>query len=218
MITKILLIILTTTSKNLQNFTKPEEYCIKSQNSKCTLCINSYLNEETLLCSPPQNQIPHCLFYDSPTTCQRCQYSFTPSLTKKTCEKIQTKNCIYSENEKEDKNQNCLACKFPIMAKFKKCNKKNICEIKNCLACTELYGFNSCDVCEDGFSVRYFDVEREGNIAECVRDFGEVGDCWFLDPFFQGRCFVCRVGFFMDQGFRCWKSSQYDMGLFGIRI
>ena len=33
------------------------------------------------------------------------------------------------------------------MANYNKCNEKNICNIKNCLACVELYGYNTCDFC-----------------------------------------------------------------------
>ena len=68
---------------------------------------------------------------------------------------------------------------------------------------------------EEGYSVIYFDQPIDGNIGGCFRDQGNVNDCWYIDQFFKERCFACDVGFFMDENYRCWKSSVYDMRLFG---
>ena len=58
----------------------------------CIICIAFFLNEKTFKCEQPKKKINHCIMYSTLTTCNRCQYNYTPYSKQKKCLKIKTKN------------------------------------------------------------------------------------------------------------------------------
>jgi hypothetical protein len=186
-------------------FYENDEYCLACLNNKCVSCLFSYLNSVGV-CIPPKEPVENCLTYWKDDTCLKCMNHYYLSSDRKQCLPITIPNCLES-----DDNIDCFLCDGMNDFETGKCKNNEICSDPNCKSCSNLFYFDQCNICKDGYIRSFFGKYDFEDVYICKEKTAETESCQLVE---NSECKQCEFGYYYsgrdERGIKCTKSTLYN--------
>ena len=182
-----------------------DPYCLNCENSKCEVCIYSYLDVKANKCIPT-NKVEHCTSYSDENTCINCAPRYY--LDNNKCLAIPNKDCIIAQKVVDNvSGQNisaivCLACADKMLITNGECSAEHLCQQTHCRTCSR--GANNSEVCircEDDFVMNPLTGECRTQVMK---------GCLALDDKDTSACGECVPGTYSTVNDTCAVTDAYD--------